>query len=547
MSRRIAVVVWVTIALWCVGVTCNTEERTVRLINSGSIDLDEAIDKPRIKLTLTASGDREGIRLMKRERESDFEREKRREMEVAREREQERNNHQGKEQTQKMDEKLRSSGTSDIEMKKESDRLEEITREINKAEERKKAILEERGTHERLINKSRSARNNKRNNRTEPSSQRQIDRALRGGDAPERVESKLVRDTLHEDGRDDWTHSESKAEHRNRHQEITRRKPPILIIEQIPVIYTDSAISDHHPETHFNDRHKDGYNDANGSSLPENDRRFESSRRGKPHIDHRAPDRPVALPRPHTAYTDRRPDRPDYPYRYDEIHINISGNSAKYQTELFDGDHIDHTVYLPPIDDLSHDQGFHGASVVHSSSLDLHSTDVLPHHVPDLGVAHANAANTQLALEQALITKQTLHAQAIQAEKIKQAAVAHLVGQAAAQQLAAQQVAAQLIAAGSASARHKAAQLGRIIVGNAAIKAAIKTKLEHEAGHRLKKLISQNPAGEVFSDSRVDVQLGVADVTTPLPTNNFQQHYRLLTGNVDQIREDLIYRLMHLK
>lgn len=547
--------VWVVIASsFCVGAAWSARERTTRQISSGSIDLNHPIDDPLVKTTFTVGSDPKGTLETWGDRESDFEREKRREMEIAWEREKERRSLQKKEHNTMSEELVSRSRTNEKEGRRESDRQAEITREINKAEARKKAILLETALPDRLINKFSSLRNTEEHNRSEQNLQRQIDRALRGGDDLERTNSKLVRDTLREDGVDDWRHTELEPEHRHHH---IPRRPPILIIEQIPVRYSGSTTSDHFPETHFKKPQDEGSNDPEvwdeGSVLPENDHRIQAVGlpHSQPHVDPRAPDRPVALPRPNTTYTDRRPDRHDYPYKYDEIRISIPGDLAEHQAELFDEHHNGQTIPLPARDDLTHGQGFPIPGVVPNPSLDLYAPYIPPHHVHGLGIAsHSNAANTQLALKQALIAEQALRAQSIQAGKIKQAAVAaHLVGQVAAQQLAAQQAAAQkitaqLIAAGSASARRKAAQIGQIIAGNAAIRAA------QETDHHLKELISPKPAAKLLSGAGVEVQLGDAGVTTPLATNHFQQHHRFFSGNqqsTDHLREELIHRLTILK
>ncbi|KAK8406284.1 hypothetical protein O3P69_007169 [Scylla paramamosain] len=589
MNRSIAAVVWVVVASsWCARVAWASAEGAAQITNSGSIDFNHPIDEPLVMSTLTVGDDRKKVLIINRERESDFEkerrrnmeivmereqesdfererrrkmeiarereqesdfeRERRRKMEIAREQEQERNNER-KEQFNTTDELVLNNRTSDDLKRRERVRQEEIAREIHKAEERKKEILQEMARHDTLGSKRSSARDNKESDPREYNSQREIDRALRGGDALERVERQRVRDTLREEWRDVMADSAFEGEHRPRHRDTIRRKPPILIIEQVPVIYSGPADAGDYPQTHFKEPHLNGHRDPEawheGSSQTMNGHDFEGTRRGKPFVDRRAPDRPVILPRPDTAYTDRRPDRPDYPYKYDEIHITVPGDSAEHQTELLDPDYIDHTLHVLPTDDLPHGQGSPAGGALRGPSLGLHAPHVLHHHVPGLGVG-GNAAHTQLALKQALIAEQALQAQAIQAGQIKQAAVAaHLANHVAAQHLAAQKVAAQIIAAGSASAKRKATQISQILAGDAAVKSAIKTKLEHEAGHRLKKLLSLKAAGEVLPGPGVEVQLGHAAVTTPLAANTFHHHFSF--ANINQLREELIHRLTLLK
>ena len=473
---------------------------------------------------------------LEREQENDFERERRRRMEIAREREQERNNGR-KEQFNTTGELVMNNRTNgDLERRMERVRQEEIAREIHKAEQKKKKILQEMARPDTLGSKRGSIRDNRESYPSENDSKGQADQVSRTGDALERVERQHARDTLREGWRDGRADSAFEEERRPRHRDTIRRKPPILIIEQIPVMYSGPAGPGEHSQT---DRDPNTWHEE--SSLPGSDYDFEDPHRGTPFIDRRAPDRPVALPRPDTAYTDRRPDRPDYPYKYDEIHITIPGDS----TELLNPDHIDHTLHTLSTDDLPQGQGSPAGGAVRSPSLGLRAPHIFHHHIPSLAVG-GNAAHAQLALEQALIAEQALQAQAIQAGQIKQAAVAaQLAGHVAAQHLAAQKIAAQkvatqIIAAGNASAKRKATQLSQILAGNAAVKAAIKTNLEHGAGHRLKKLLSQKAAGAALPGPGLEAQLGL------LAANSFHQHH-LSSANINQLREELIHRLTLLK
>ncbi|XP_045129395.1 uncharacterized protein LOC123515064 isoform X2 [Portunus trituberculatus] len=574
MNRSIAVVVYAVVASsWCARMAWAAKEGEVQLSNSGHVDFNHPIDEPLVMSTLTVGDDRKKILIINRERESDFERERRRRMEIAREREKESDfererrriesareqererNNERKEQINTTDQLVLNRRTSaDLERRRERVRQEEIAREIHKAEERKRKILQEMARHDSLESKPSSVHDNRERNLSQYDSRRHVDRALREGDALERVERHRVRDTLRESWGDGRADSAFEEVQRPRHRGTIRRKPPILIIEQVPVRYSGPADHGDYPQTHFKKPQLNGHRNPETwyeeSSLPGNGHDFEDPNRGKPFIDRRAPDRPVALPRPDTAYTDRRPDRPDYPYKYDEIHITIPGDSTEHQAELVNPDHIDHTLHVFPTDDLPEGQGSPAASIVRSPSLGLRVPHVLHHHIPSLGVG-GNAGHAQLALEQALIAEQALQAQAIQAGQIKQAAVAaQLAGHVAAQHLtaqkvAAQKVAAQIIAAGSASANRKATQLSQILAGDAAVKAAIKTKLEHEVGHRLKKLLSHKAAGAVFPGPGVETELGQAAVAA-LAANSFHQH-QISSANINQLREELIHRLTLLK
>lgn len=558
---------------WCLVVAGNHPEGVARQRSLESIDLAHPIDGPLVLDRLAATDDHkedlneesDGNKFPRKTkvRESDFEREKRREMEIAREREQ-KGNAGRRDQITTKKETLFNGHSRELDRQREVDRQKEILREIRKAEERKRELLQRTTTiplHAREANRFISAHDSTHSSKGEHISlQRQIDRSLRGGDVVD-DKFKPQRSTMRDDGDSGWSRSYLKAEHV--HREESRRKPPILILEQVPVRYPDS-------ETRSEESHGDGYSDNEDWSG--SDRRFVDSSRWTTLVDSRAPDRPVILPRPGTATVDRRPDRPDYPYRYDEISLATLDDPAKHLEDL-----VDHR----PIGETGPRQ-----SLLHHASYNL------PHDIEGLNAAaQADAANLHLALEQALIAEHTLHTQAIQAGKIKQAAVAaHLVNQAAAHRLATQQLAAQAaaqqlaaqkaavqqfvvqkaaahqlaaqktaahqlaaqkteaqrIAAGTAASNLKAAQLGHIAAGNEAIKAAIKTNLESEISHRLKKLIPQDPLARVLSGGGVGVQVGGIPATAPF-TPNLQHLLILGSQQIQQMRQELLHRLSLLK
>ncbi|XP_050690437.1 uncharacterized protein LOC126982435 [Eriocheir sinensis] len=568
VGKNVAVALAVVSWVGCLVVALSHPEGVARRKSLDSVDLAHPIDNPLALDRPAADGDHKkystaiDINKFPKEtmmRESDFEREKRREMEVARERE----------QINMTREAIHSVQTSELDREREDDRQREILREIMKAEERKREILQRKPTvplHARKVDRLISVHDQTNTNRSEHISlQRQIDRSLRGGDAVE-VKGNPQRSTLHDDGDGGWSQSYLNVD--QLHHDQSRRKAPILILEQVPVRYPDSVESVYFSETHSEESRGGGYSNKEG--RPASDRRFVDSTRETTLVDPRAPDRPVILPRPSTAIVDRRPDRLNYPYKYDEINLAVFNDPAKHHKD--------------PLDNLPIDQSFFPIGEPGPTrSLVPHAPYGLPHSVEGLdAAAHADATNLHLALEQALVAEHTLHAQAIQAGKIKEAAVAaHLVNQAAAhrlatQQLAAQNVAAQQlvaqkaavqqlavqkaaaqqlaaqkaevqrIAAGTAASKLKAAQLGHIAAGNEAIKTAIKTSLESEITHRLKKLIPQDSLARVLSGAGVEVQVGGASVAAPF-TPNLQHHLIPRGQQIQQMRQELLHRLSLLK
>lgn len=568
VGKNVAVVLVVVSWVGCLVVAWSHPDDVARRKSLESVDLAHPMDDP-LALDLpavvvdkkeysTTESDIHKFPKAKMMRESDFEREKRREMEVAREREQINMTREAK----------HSVGISELERKREDDRQREIIREIMKAEEKKRDILQRKTTvplHARKIQRLISVQDKTNTNRSEYISlQRQIDRSLRGGDAV-KVKGSPQRSTLHDGEDGGWSQSFLKVD--KLHHDQSLRKAPILILEQVPVRYPDSVETIYFPETYSEESIGGDYN--NNEDRSASDRHLVDSTRETTLVDPRAPDRPVVLPRPSTAIADRRPDRLTYPYKYDEINLSAFTDPANHPKD--------------PLDNLHVDQSYPIGEPGPRESFISHAPYSFPHSVGGLdAAAHADAANLQLALEQALVSKHTLHAQAIQAGKVKEAAVAaHLVNQAAAhrlatQQLAAQKVAAhqliahkaavqqlavqnaaaqqlaaqkaevQRIAAGTAASKLKAAQLGHIAAGKEAMKTAIKANLESEISHRLKKFIPQDSLARVLSGAGVEVQVGGASVAAPF-TPNLQRHLIPGSQQIQQMRQELFHRLSLLK
>nr|XP_045597771.1 uncharacterized protein LOC123757893 isoform X2 [Procambarus clarkii] len=369
---------------------------------------------------------------LRRETESDRERESRREMEIDLERERDRNARRVPldkltDMIGEIDRKTRQSlPSTDMERQRALDRQVEIASEVAKAEQKKSELLNQVKSsplHESLDREPFSDREryNERDSEMdkdrEINLQRERDRALRSGNTKGDHRINDRRDPSWSGNRDDdRVHDDYKGKHRD--HRFSHTKEPILIIEEVTPQY--SRPSDSRPD-HNPSRPLDGRPVWRGTTS-------------RPLQDPRRPDRPPILPRPSASGTNRRPDRPVYPSRYDEVHLS--------------------------------------GSVPHQGEVGFPVAGVLPLHPPPLLLdnsltvaSQANAATkAHLALGQqlgqAILAEQALKAQhAIQADKIQEAAIAaHLVGQAAAQQIAAQHVAAQQIAVQQIAAQQLAAQ-----------------------------------------------------------------------------------------
>ncbi|KAG7174633.1 Proline-rich protein 1-like 2 [Homarus americanus] len=437
------------------------------------------------------------------ERESDDERERRRRMEINLENE--RKDRQGSDlQRDFVTSRKRGPSISSIEMERqrERDREQEIRREVDKADQKKREVFSRPKTSA-LVDSIESRRAQDRRTHSEQyidrerdreiSRQREKDRALRSGDD-------------REDHRDDdrrnpsWSsprHPDYEGKHR--YHRFSHTKEPILIIEEVTPRYFKPS---DRPRDRLPNRSTEERPGSIGgrpvwlgtSSRPDSHRH--TPPRDRPLQDSRRPDKHLVWSRPGIKDMDRRPDRPGYPSKYDEVHLNVLGpHGNRYPNG-------------GQVDDPHGPQAFPVAGV-------LPHPPPPPQGIPPLLVdnalaaaAQADAATAQLALKhqigQALLAEQALKTHhAIQAGKIKQAAVAaQLVGQVTAQQVAAQQIAAQQVAAGTAAARLKAAQLGQIAAGTVAagqqsLKTAIKAKLKHALKHRLKTRLQQEVAGSV--------------------------------------------------
>ncbi|XP_071537468.1 uncharacterized protein [Panulirus ornatus] len=377
-----------------------------------------------------------------------------------------------------------SYSSSELEKQRQMDREQEIAREIAKADKIKKELLSQdtkslvRESKEKDISHNR--RYGKHETQDEIRLRRQRDRELRDG-KPSR------------DYSDDERRRPTDSEEKHRHHRYSHKKEPILIIEKVT------------PRSHKTlDRRPDRRPSGPSHKRPDNFKGrpvwYDSSRRpggnrhttprGPPVQDPRRPDRPVVLPRPNFNQMDRRPGRPGYPSKYDEVYLGALGPHSDHHGERFPhGSHSDEVLHHRPSPD---DKVFPVAGV-------------LPHPPPALldstlaAAAHADAA-LKHQLSQALIAGQALQAHhALQAQTLKQATVAaQLASHAAAQQAVAQQAVAQQAVAQQAVAHQAAAQ--QAVAHQAAAQQAVahqavaQQAVAHKAAAQLGQVAAGNAA-----------------------------------------------------
>ncbi|XP_063607923.1 mucin-2-like isoform X3 [Penaeus indicus] len=204
------------------------------------------------------------------------------------------------------------TSASEVERQRERDRQEEIEREIRKAEQKKEALR-----NKSLVSASYDVRPSSRvvdNRRNDNDRIRQAERERAIQRERERNEKSHRRHEGHgqrDRDRDQRRDGGSARDHDHRHDghRFSHEKPPILIIEEVPNDSTSGEHTNRHPVWRGRPNTNDRYRGPGGAQRPIQ--------------DPRAPDRHPVLPRPSITNLDRRPGRPDYPSKYDEVHLDI--------------------------------------------------------------------------------------------------------------------------------------------------------------------------------------------------------------------------------
>ncbi|XP_042874438.1 mucin-17-like isoform X4 [Penaeus japonicus] len=362
---------------------------------------------------------------------------------------------------------------SELLKQRERDREEEIEREIRKAEHRKHSLLDKslvRGSYSvqssgRVIDNRRQDDDRIRQAERERAIQRDRERHEKShrGDREGNLSQREKDRERHRGGGSERDHHD----HRHDDHRFSHEKPPILIIEEVP---------------------HDSSNEYRGpGTYP------------RPIQDSRAPDRHPVLPRPSITNLDRRPGRPEYPSKYDEVHLDILH------------DHFPH-----------HD---HHDDVVKPLPIPPPLPPPLPVPVPVPIPAPDPGLILQQQLGQALLTKHALEAGAI-----TKAAALGVLG---------------AIKAGAA------AHLGALGAGAAVsnIKHAVKDKLKTHLKHKVAQTIiggAAIPAGLQATKVAQTIAAGAA-IPAGLHALKVHSQFRGAGHQLSKAREAVLLKLLLLK